>query len=98
MCRCERYACKDGVFGLLYNGGNQAVARMYQDERYIIFKLADLRYIMKMMNFVQVLVATYTLARDDVRSYAASARGFTEFIETNSPNSKYMCHTILWVV
>jgi hypothetical protein len=33
MCRSERYACKDGVFGLSYSGGNQVVARIYLDER-----------------------------------------------------------------
>jgi hypothetical protein len=35
MCRTERYACKDGVFGLSYSGGNLDVARMYFDKRYI---------------------------------------------------------------
>jgi hypothetical protein len=83
MCRSERSACKDGVFGLSYSGGSRAIARMYLDKRYIIFKLADLRYLMNMLNFVQVLVSKYTLVRDDVRSYAASARGSTGFIEPN---------------
>jgi hypothetical protein len=56
---------------------------MYLDKGYIIFKLADLRYVMNNVNFVKVLVGKYTLARDYVRSYAASARGSTEFIEPN---------------
>jgi hypothetical protein len=54
MCRSEHYACKDGVFRLLYSGGNRAVAIMCLDKRYIIFKLADLCYLMNMLNFVQV--------------------------------------------
>jgi hypothetical protein len=43
ICRGERYACKDGVFGLSYSGGNLDVARMYLDKRYIVLKLANLR-------------------------------------------------------
>jgi hypothetical protein len=39
MCRGERSACKDGVFGLMYSGGTNSVARMYQDTRYIILNL-----------------------------------------------------------
>jgi hypothetical protein len=67
MFRGERYAFKDGVFGLLYSGGTRSVARMYQDTGYIVFKLADLRYVIKIMNFVQLLQAKYFLPRDDVR-------------------------------
>jgi hypothetical protein len=48
MCRGERYARKDGVFGLSYSGGNLDVAGMYLDKRYIVFKLANLRYLMNM--------------------------------------------------
>jgi hypothetical protein len=83
MCRGERYARKDGVFGLLYSGGTHSVARMYQDTRYIIFKLADLRYLMNRVKFVQVRQAKYILAPDDVRAYAVAALGSTEFVEPN---------------
>jgi hypothetical protein len=81
--RGEHYACKNGVFRLLYNSGNQAVARMCLDKRYIIFKFADLCYLMNMLNFVQVLVSKYTEARDDINSYAVSACGYTEFVQPN---------------
>jgi hypothetical protein len=83
MCRGERYACKDSVFWLVYSGGTTRVVRMYQDTRYIIFKFADLRYLIKMVNFVQVLQAKCILVRDDFRPYPASALGSTEFIEPN---------------
>jgi hypothetical protein len=83
MCRGERYACKDGVFGLLYSGGTHSVARMYQDTRYIIFKLSDLRYLMNMVKFVQVRQAKYILVRDDVRAYSIAALCESEFIEPN---------------
>jgi hypothetical protein len=83
MYRSESYASKDGVLGMLYSGGNQTVAGMYQDKRYIIFKLADLRYLMKMINFLQVLKAKCILALDDLRAYAACALGSTVFIEPN---------------
>jgi hypothetical protein len=83
MCRGERYACKDGVFGLFCSGGNFYVARMYLDKRYIVFKLANLRYLMNMLYLVQAQVNKYTHAHDDVMSYVASARGRTEFIQTN---------------
>jgi hypothetical protein len=56
---------------------------MYLDKRYIIFKLADLRYLTNMLNFLVVLVAKYTLARGDIRSYAASTLGCTDFNEPN---------------
>jgi RecB family endonuclease NucS len=41
MCRCNIYACKYDVCGLMYKGGTNSFARMYQDTRYIIFKLGD---------------------------------------------------------
>jgi hypothetical protein len=83
MCRGERYTFRDGVFRLLYRGGNQAVARMCLDKRYILFKLMELRYLMNMLNIVQEQVSTFTNARDDVRSYAACADGYTDFVEPN---------------
>jgi hypothetical protein len=83
MCRGESYACKDGVFGLLYSGGTHSVARMYQDTKYIIFKLADLRYLMNMVHLVQVRQARYILPRDDVGAYAIAALGSSEFVELN---------------
>jgi hypothetical protein len=83
MCRGERYACKDGLFGLLCSGGTDSVARMYQDTRYTILKLADLCYLMKMVHLLQVRQARYSLARDDVRAYAIAALGSSEFDEPN---------------
>jgi hypothetical protein len=83
MSSGERYACKDGVFGLLYNGETHSVARMYQGTQYIIFKLADLRYLMSMVNFVQIQQGKYIVTRDDVRAYAIAALGSSEFVEPN---------------
>jgi hypothetical protein len=77
----ERYACKDGVFGVSYSGVNLDVARMYLDKRYIVLKLANVRYLMNMLYLVQALVIKYTQTRDDVMSYVASARWRTEFIQ-----------------
>jgi hypothetical protein len=57
------------------------------DKRYIIFKLADLKYLMNVLNIVQEEVSTYTNTRNDVSSYAASAAGYTEFIEPNPLSS-----------
>jgi hypothetical protein len=79
MYRGERYVCKDGVFGLQCSGTN-SVAKMYQN---VIFKLADLRYMMNMLHFVQVRQTKYILARDDVRAYAIAALGSSEFVESN---------------
>jgi hypothetical protein len=87
MCRVERYNFRDCVFRLLYSGGDRAVARMCLDKRYIIFKLADLRYLMNMLNIVQEQVSIYTYTRDDVSSYSASAAGYTKFIEGNTLSS-----------
>jgi hypothetical protein len=80
-CVGERYACKDGVFGMSYSGGNLDVARIYLDKRYIVFKLANLRYLMNILYLVQALVTKYNQTSDDVASYGASARGRTEFIQ-----------------
>jgi hypothetical protein len=80
MCRGERYACKDGVFELSYSGGYLDVPRLYLDKRYIVLKLANLRYLMNMLYLVQALVNKYTQTHDDVMSNVASARGRTVFI------------------
>jgi hypothetical protein len=54
---------------------------MYQDTRLVIFKLTDLRYLMNMLHFVQVLQTKYILARDEFRAYVIAALGSTEFVE-----------------
>jgi hypothetical protein len=87
MCRSERYTFRDGVFRLLYSGSDRAVVRMCLDKRYIIFKLADLRYLLNMLNIVLEQVSTYTVAGYDVISYAACANGYTEFVEPNTLSS-----------
>jgi hypothetical protein len=56
MCRGERYACKDWVFGLSYSGGSLDVAQMYLEKVYIVLKLANLRYLMYMLYLLQSLV------------------------------------------
>jgi hypothetical protein len=83
MCRSERYACRDGVFGLSYSGGNLDVGRMYLDKRYIVFKLANLCYLINMLYLVQVQLDKYIREQDDVISYVANVRGRTEFIKPN---------------
>jgi hypothetical protein len=87
MCRSERYTFRDGVFPLLYGGGEQAVARLCLDKRFVIYKLGELKYPMNMLHIVQELVRTYTATREDVSSYAASASGYTEFVEPNPLSS-----------
>jgi hypothetical protein len=77
MCRRERYTFRDGVFRLFYGGGEQAVARMCLDKRYVIYKLGELKYLMNMLHIVQELVRSFTTTRNDVSSYAASAAGYT---------------------
>jgi hypothetical protein len=54
---------------------------MYQDKRFVIFKLGDLLYLMNMLHLVQVEKTKYFLARDDVMAYAFAALGSTEFVE-----------------
>jgi hypothetical protein len=56
-------------------------ARMYQDTRFVIFKLDALRYLMNMLHIVQVLQTKYILAQDDVRAYAIGVLRSTEFVE-----------------
>jgi hypothetical protein len=87
MCRSERYTFRDGVFRLLLGGGEQAVARMCLDKRYVIYKLEELKYLMNMLHIVQELVRICTAARDDVSSYAVSSSVYTEFVEPNPRSS-----------
>jgi hypothetical protein len=42
---------------------------------------------MTMLHIVQELVCSFTVTRDDVSSYAASASGYTEFVEPNPLSS-----------
>jgi hypothetical protein len=94
--RSKSYKFRDGVFRLLYRGGNQAVPRMRLDKRYIIFKVEDLRYLKNMLHIVQEQVSTYTTSRDDVRSYAACADGYTEFVEPNPLSSSDISYVRLF--
>jgi hypothetical protein len=49
--------------------------------RFVIFKLANLRYLTNMLHFVQVQQTKYILARNDVMAYAVAALGSIEFVE-----------------
>jgi hypothetical protein len=62
MCRGESYTCRDGVFRLQCSG-TCSVARMYQDKRFIVLKLDELRYLMNMQHLVLVQQTKYILAR-----------------------------------
>jgi hypothetical protein len=81
MCRSEPYTFRDGKFRLLYGGGDQAVARLCLDKRFVIYRLGKLKYLMKILHIVQELVGSFTVTCNDVRSYAASASGYTDFVE-----------------
>jgi hypothetical protein len=63
------------------------VARIYLDKRYIVLKLANLRYLMNMLYLEQALLNKYTQAHDDVMSYVASVRGRTEFIQPHTSST-----------
>jgi hypothetical protein len=87
VCRGKRYTFRDGVFRMLYRGGDQAVARMLLDKGFVIFKLGKLKYLMNMLHIVQEQVSRYTASSDDVSSYAASAVSYREFVEPNPLSS-----------
>ena len=76
----EHYACKDGPFRL-QSGGIHATARIYRDKKCVSFKLVDLRYMMKVLHFVQVQQTQYILAQNDVMAFAIAALGSLEFVE-----------------
>jgi hypothetical protein len=57
---------------------------MYQDMRFVIFKLADLRYMMNMLHFVQFQQTKYIIARNDIMTYAVAVLGSIEFVEPHS--------------
>jgi hypothetical protein len=80
MCRGERYKYKDEVFRLQYSGTG-SVATMYQNKRFVTFKLNELRCLMNMLHLVKVQQDKYILARDDVMAYTVAARGSTVFVE-----------------
>jgi hypothetical protein len=80
MCRGECYTCKDDVFRLQCTGNN-SVARMYQDLRFVTFKIDDFRYLMNILHIVQVQQNKYILLRNDVIAYAIAALGSTESFE-----------------
>jgi hypothetical protein len=53
MCRSERFTFRDGLFRLLYGGGDQAVSRLCLDKRFVIYILGELKYLMTILNIVQ---------------------------------------------
>ena len=77
--RGEHYTCKDGPFRL-QSDGIHVTARMYRDKKCVSFKLADLRYIMNVLHFVQVQQNQYILAQI-VMAFATEALGWLEFVE-----------------
>ena len=46
---------------------------MYQDKQNVIFKFADLRYMMNMLHVLQDQQTKYILAQKDVMAYAVAA-------------------------
>jgi hypothetical protein len=51
---------------------------------------------MTILHIVQELVGSFTVTRNDVISYAASARGYTEFVEPNPLCSTDIPHVRLF--
>jgi hypothetical protein len=70
---------------------------MYQDMRFVIFKVADLRYMMNMLHIVQVQQTKYILARNDVMAYAVAALGSIEFVEPHPMATSYIPYGQLFV-
>jgi hypothetical protein len=65
---------------------------MYQDKRFVTFKLDDLRYLMNMLHLLQGQQTRYILARDDDMAYAIAALDSREFVEPQSA----VCGLILY--
>ena len=78
MYRGEHYTCKDSPF-CLQSGGTHTTARMYRDKKCVSFKLADLRYMMNVLHFIQVQQTQYILAQNVV-AFVVAALGSIEFL------------------
>jgi hypothetical protein len=87
MCRRVPYNFRAGTFRLMYGGGDQAVARLCLDKRFVMYRLEELKFLMTILHIVQELVRSFTVTRDDVKTYAVSASGYTEFVEPNPLSS-----------
>ena len=95
MCRGEHYMCKDDLFRL-QSAGTYTAARMYRDKKFVNFKLADLRYMMNMLNFVQVQQTKYILAQNYVMAYAVVALGSIEFVEPPHTATSLILYDLLF--
>jgi hypothetical protein len=85
MCGNEHYAFRVGVFRLTTIGTLRA-ARMYFDEHYLHFKLAELQYLERIFHIVNNQLKAYAIAKPDVKTYVISALGITTYLNP-APNA-----------
>jgi hypothetical protein len=86
MCRSERFTFKRRNVSTVVRGETKLLPDCL-DKRFVIYKLGELKYLMTILHIAQELVCSFTVTRDDVSSYAASASCYTEFVEPKTLSS-----------
>jgi cellulose synthase/poly-beta-1,6-N-acetylglucosamine synthase-like glycosyltransferase len=89
MCSDEQYQCENGNFKLFTTRAYRT-ARMKLGDNYIVYKLSDLQYLLRIFYVIQNQQIHYLEAMPEVMDYAVSALTATDYFEVPVNANKYI--------
>jgi hypothetical protein len=89
MCSDEQYRCVSGDFRLCTTRGYRT-ARLKLGDNYIVYRLQDVHYLLRIFYMVHMQHMRYLEAMPDVMNYATNALSAIDYVEPNVNANKYI--------
>ena len=89
MCNDEQYRCENGDF-------RRRVVTAVPGDNYIVYKLQDIQYLLRIFYIVHAQQMRYLEAMPDVMNYATIALSAIEYVEPNVNANKCIVYPQLF--
>jgi hypothetical protein len=90
MCNDEQYRCENGDFRLSTTRGYRT-ARLKLGDNYIVYRLQDIQYLLRIFYMVHMQQKRYLEAMPDVMNYATVALSALDYVETTVNQTNVLC-------
>jgi hypothetical protein len=95
MCSDEKYQCENGNFKL-FTTRTYRTTRLKLDNNYIVYKLNDLQYLLRIFYVIQNQQINYLEAMPEIMDYAVHAFTATVYVEAPVNANKYIVYPQLF--
>jgi hypothetical protein len=95
MCNDEQYRCENGDFRLSTTRGYRT-ARLILCDNYIVYRLQDIQYLLRIFYVVHTHQMRYLEAVSDVMKYATIALSAIDYAQTNVNANKCIVYPQLF--